>query len=303
MNIYVYSPAEAGLVGDWPSGQLRLDGTITTNPEQADVFVVPGALHMFRNPWELDRLAFMRGKESRHVFFHCSDDETKYGKECLFIRCNTRPWNLESDPNTISWPWPVEDYLECVDLPADGFKYDVSFQGWNWSDVRKASIASCGESKLKCDIAAYPNFSGYLTSPDHPTYDLKENDRRRREFRRSMKESRVALCPESIPGVFPYRFFEAMSAARMPVLVGSDFVFPFADEIPYKDFCLTVSRHNAGVTANYISALINEMPDSFFIECGKRARYYWDNYLNGAKWAALMTYAVEKALTREVSRH
>jgi len=299
MKLYIYSPTEAGLTGDWPSGQLRLEGTVVTNPIDADVFVVPGALHMFKAAWELDRLKYMKvpGAAQRHVFFHCSDDEVQYGKPCMFIRCNTRPWNLISDPNTISWAWPVEDYSECIAPPTDGFKYDVSFQGWNWSDVRKMSTGACRASSLNLDFATYSNFSGYLTDPNHPTYDLKENDRRRREFRRSMKESRVALCPESIPGVFPYRFFEAMSAGRVPVLVGSGFVFPFAS------FTIFVDREEARLTADVIADRLRKFSDSDLVEMGMLARQYWERYLDSRRWPSLMTLAVEKALERETSNH
>lgn len=296
MKLYIYSPAEAGLTDDWPSGQLRLEGETVANPNDADVFVVPGPLHMFKAAWELDRFVFMKEHESRHVFFHCSDDEVQYGKECLFIRCNTRLWNLNTDPNTISWPWPVENYAECIEPPPSGFKYDVSFQGWLWSDARKESVASCQMSKLVLDFATYKDFCGYI-------YDTPEGKRRRAEFRRSMRESRVALCPESIPGVFPYRFFEAMSAGRVPVLIGWGYVLPFADEIPYEEFCLFIPRQYAKDTANYIVALLDGLSDVELIERGKQARFYWDKYLDRDKWPALMTYAVEKALERETSRH
>jgi hypothetical protein len=304
MKQYIYTPAEAGLGHQyWPSGELRLNGEIVTDPNNADVFVVPGALHMFKAAWELDRFKYMKGNESRHVFFHCSDDEVRYGKQCMFIRCNTRPWNLVDDPNTISWPWPVEDYAECLEVPTDGFKYDVSFQGWNWSDVRKIATSVCRASNLKLDFATYNDFFGYLDNPNHPNYNMAELVRRRAEFRRSMRESRVALCPESIPGVFPYRFFEAMSAGCVPVLIGSDFVFPFADDIYYPLFTIYVSRENARFTAEIISQHLAKRSDDELIEMGRVARKYWEKYLDSRRWPELMTCAVERKLKLEVSCH
>ena len=289
MRQYVYTPQECGR-SEWPAGTLRLEGIeITDDPLQAEVFVYPGALHEVKDPRELDRLPYMAGNEERHVFFHCSDDEVLYDKKCLFIRCNTRTWMLEKDPNTISWPWPVENFSECLDLPADGFKYDVSFQGWLWSNARKQSVESVQASGLKCDIAGYPDFCGYI-------YDTPEGVRRRAEFRRSMKESRIALCPESIPGVFPYRFFEAMSAGRVPLLVGSDFVLPFADEIPYAEFALFLESDHAKESGELIRAILAKVSDDELIRMGLVARDYWVRFLNRDWYPATMAYAVRKRL-------
>jgi hypothetical protein len=290
MKQYIYRPEEANR-NEWPSGTLRLNFDVTADPGKADVFVYPGALHEVSNPADLDRLPYMAGNESKHVFYHCGDHEVLYGKPCRFIRSNTRTWYFAQDPNTISWPWPVEQYAECMEVPTDGFKYDLSFHGWNWSDVRKQSVASCLEQKeLLFDVATYSDFTGYI-------YDKPEGIRRRKEFRRSMRESVLALCPESIPGVFPYRFFEAMSAARVPVLVGSDYVLPFRDEIPYELFTLFIPRDNATQTGERITDLLSRKSYSELIDMGQLARQMWAQWLNTRDdGVRLMTYAVEKAL-------
>lgn len=293
MQQYIYKPSECGLA-DWPSGTLRLQGIdVTENPAEADLFTVPGALtHLFKNTAALERLPHFKGNEEKHVFFDCSDHEPLYGKPSLFIRCNTRDWYLAKDPNTISWPWPVEDYSECIGVPEGGFKYDVSFQGWEWSDARKASLKSCRENDaLKCDFSAYTDFFGYLKPTD------PEFHRRRAEFRRSMKESRVALCPESIPGVFPYRFFEAMSAGRVPLLVGSGYVLPFADEIPYDDFIFTLPSDKASQAGDLIRNLVLATRiDAQLVQMGRMARQYWEEFLDSRRWPELMAYAVKRKI-------
>ncbi len=288
---YIYKAQEIGLT-EWPSGTLRLEGIpVTEDPEEADIFVCPGPLLLFQNPSDLDRFPYIKERESSHVYFDCSDYEPLYGKKCLFIRCNTRTWYLDKDPNTISWAWPVENYAGCMDVPEGGFKYDISFQGWNWSDVRMKSIESCKNlAGLNWDIAAYTDFFGYLKE-DNPEFH-----RRRGEFRRSMRESRIALCPESIPGVFPYRFFEAMSAGRIPLLVGSDFVFPFADVIPYQDFIIHLERSHADQAGFAALDFIQSHSDDDIIERGKLGRGYWQQYLNRDDWSRTAAAAVRKKL-------
>ncbi len=288
---YIYEPSACDLK-EWPSGTLRLESIpVTDNPRDADVFVCPGSLALFREPRSLYRLPLFKGRESRHVFFDVSDHETIYNQPSIFIRCNLRPFNLKGDPNSIAFAWPVEDYADCIELPGGGFKYDVSFQGWTTShESRKLSTDSClAKTDLKCDIACYTDFTGYI-------FYEPEGIRRRAAFRRSMKESRVALCPESINGVFPYRFFEAMSAGRVPVLVGSDFVFPSEDQIPYKEFCLIIGRNDAHCSGDLIRTWLSGRSDSEIISMGLEARHYWAKYLDSRYWPKLMADAVEKKL-------
>lgn len=290
MKQYIYPPAVVGLT-DWPSGTLRLDGIdVTTEPAQADLFVIPGALtQLFPNREALERLPYFRDHESRHVAFDCSDNEPLYKTSAILIRCNTRKWYLEKDPRTISWPWPVEDYSECIDVPAGGFRFDVSFQAWLSSDCRKLSAQSCRDTAgLVLDFATYSDFTGYI-------FHEPEGVRRRAEFRRSMRESRIALCPESIPGVFPYRFFEAMSAGRVPLLIGNNFVFPWADDIPYSSFSLHImSANRAGPAA---LEFIRGHSDSDLIDMGRLGRKYWERFLDSRKWPQLHAEAVRKVAT------
>jgi hypothetical protein len=285
---YIYSPAEAG-VPHWPDGTLRFNQVeVTQNPDEADLFVCPGTLQLFGSREALCRFPHFAGRENRHVFFCIDESTVQYDSQALLIRCNLKTHMLSRDPNSISFPWPVENYTECIDLPEGGFKYDVSFHGWLNYSTRIESSGSCLERPdLKCDMARYPDFTGAI-------YSLPEGVRRRAEFRRSMRESRLALCPESIPGDFPYRFFEAMSAARVPVLVGADQVFPFADEIPYSEFALHINPGEASRVGIYIAQYLKETPDEEIIRRGKVARSWWEKLLNRDIWQESMLHAVKK---------
>lgn len=290
IKAYTYKPSDIG-IDQWPSGELRLTGVDHVSPDQAEIFICPGPLHMFESVEALDRFPYMRGNETRHIFFDCSDNKTYFtGKSCIFLRCNLMNELLAADPNSVSIAWPVEDFSECIEPPLSGFKYDVSFHGWLSTATREVSSNSCkGNRDLKCDIAQYQNFCGYI-------YHEPEGIRRRGEFRRSMKESRLALCPESIPGVFPYRFFEAMSAGRIPVMVGSDYNLPFKDEIPYDSFCLFFERNEAAAVGLFLQEYLQHQTYEKIIRRGLLGRHYWERYLNREKWPEIMAYAVRKKL-------
>ncbi len=299
---YIYKPEEAGL-REWPSGTLRLEGIeVTENPAEADLFVCPGSLRIFeaRNGIidldKLHRLPYFAGRESRHVFFDVSDNFTMpLGLPIIFIRCDARAWMMSHDPNTIQMAWPVEDYGQCVELPNGGFRFDVGFQGWISSLERRVSVESCQRTDgLKTDIAGYKDFYGYLKD-DNP-----EQHRRRDEFIRSMKESRLQLCPESIQGVFPYRYWEALSAGRVPLLIGSDFVFPFADEIDYDRFTVKCARIDAPAAGQIALDFVRGRTDQEIVDMGKLARQAWVKFCDSRNWPQLHAYAVQKKLAVHV---
>ncbi len=287
LKAYTYTPQEAGLE-KWPDGLLRLEGTQPVeSAKDADVFIYPGASHEL-SALDIRRLPYFAARPERHVFFHCADHENLFDAPSIFIRCNTRNWYLKTDPNTISWPWPVEDFAECIDS-SEGFKFDVSFHGWRWSKVRKESVDSVRASGLNSDIAEYPDFCGYI-------YDTPEGLRRREAYRKSLKESRMSLCPESIPGVFPYRLFEAMSAGRAPFLIGSDYVLPWAGIVPWDSLILTCHADQANEAGQIAKVLLDNITDSHLVETGLEARKWWESHLQRDKWPSLMTQAVERKL-------
>lgn len=299
MKVYTYKHTELGLAG-WPQGEFRLDGVEHVgDPNEADIFLTPGPLSLFENPASLDRFPYMAGREDRHVFGDVSEIPTIFNKKCMFIRCNLKAKYKAVDINSIAWAWPVENYAECIDVPADGFTYDVSFHGWiiptQICSTRFDATQSCldfnNDHPLKCDFARYDGFTGAI-------YATSEGLRRRFRFRQSMRESRLALCPHSIPGDFPYRFFEAMSAGRVPVLVGRDQVFPFADEIPYHEFILHIDVDDQCKTGAIVRKFLDTHSDDDLIRMGRLAREYWVRYLNRDDWPRTMRYAVEKVMHR-----
>ena len=273
------------------------DVEMVEDPFQAEVLVSLAPLDFLQtNHIEISRLPYFVGYEERHAFFDVSDgNNTIYDQPCLFMRANLKTWMKERDVNSVAWPWPVDDFAECVPMPEGGFKYDVSFHGLRLSQARLLSTSSCEQSGMSTDMMFHPDFTGYYLPRGQ---EKPEGLHRQREFKRSMHESRVALCPEQILGDIPYRFYEAMSAGRIPVLVGSDYILPFADEIPYSSFCLEISRTDAGDAGAIIREFLKDKDDKEIQFMGGLARTYWRSYLHRDDWPKLMKYAVEKHLRK-----
>lgn len=288
---------------------ITLKGGETVDaPDKADVVVLPLALREVIEPQQagahLDRYRMrkivdhFKLDERRVVAYDCSDYEEDYQltPNCLFIRCNTKGWMKRKMPRTISWPWPVEDFKDIVPLPEGGFKFDVSGHMWiTSSNVRYNACNSVrGTFKDRADLVTRDRFYGYIER-DHPD----EAKALKAAFKESMRVSRLSLCPASIHSVFPYRFFEAMSAGRVPVLFCTDFVLPWQDEIDW-DACTFRFTEAESVDAGpLMRKIITTTGDKVLEEMGRKGRAYWDRWLNRDRFAELMYDAVERVMKKD----
>lgn len=284
-------------------GSINFNNTVEVqNPKEADFIYIPVPYRDSTPPLltaeKLQSIVkFLDVDERRCVLFDIADDEmvTDLNPNIIFIRCNIKPWMRRRMPRCIAWPWPTETttYEECWPVSETGFKYDVSARMWLSTNVR---INSCNSLKnvpgLTYDMETYPDFTGYC-------FDQPEGIRRRKEFRRSMRESRLALCPLSIWNVFPYRVTEAFAAKRVPIIVGDNFEYPWADRIPYKDFTIQVSIEDCHKTGTIVKNWLSNHSDEQIIKMGEMGYEYWNKWLNRDKWSDLWPIAIEERLRKD----
>lgn len=283
-------------------GPIRLADTLeVTNPKEADAFICPLPLREHTPPvmpFDLPKriIEDFGIDERRFVAFDCSDDEwSDHGAapQAMYIRCNLKPWMRKEMPRSIPWFWPVENYAECIDVPPQGFTYDVSGHMWISGSIRAQACSSVLDTPgLKPDIKMFKNFTGYV-------YHLPEGIEKRKNFRDSMRNSRLSLCPLSIWNVFPYRYYEAMSAGRVPVLICDGAQFPWPNKIPYHEFSLFISNDQVAQTGTIIQKFLAEHSDEQLIAMGKKARNYWNTYLNRDVQSVLWTMAVTERLEQD----
>jgi len=289
-----------GYCGDKVHSGLRLSGEKIKDIEKADAIIVP------LSPRETDSLTpalwtkiieYYGIDERRFVSYDCSDFEFQTDKypNGMFIRCNLKGWMKRKMPVSIPWSWPVEDFKNCVSIPDGGFKKDVGFHGWLSSNVRvNATDSVRNRFGDEADLACYKEFWGY-TERDDPALAKT----RREGFVNSMKQCRLQLTPASIHNVYPYRFWEAMSAGRVPVLFCDDYVAPFADKIDYGSCTIRYGVQDSINAGNLIKQWLRDHTDEQIIEMGKRGREYFEKWLFRDKWPDLMTLAVEEKLKSE----
>lgn len=292
---------------DYHSG-LRFSGKNVekvNDPHKADAIIIPlstrenGHLtpqlyHRIIEHYKID--------ERRFVTYDCSDEEWRTDKYVngIFIRCSAKNWYVQQMPNTISWSWPVEDMKDCVDIPKDGFKYKIGFRGWLSSNVRHSSVASCYQT-FGSDMDHYTTnqFYGYFDTPGHPQYNLEEARIRKELFKDSLRNCLLQLTPASIWHVFPYRYFEAMSAGRVPVLFCDGFVDPWVGEdVDWNKCTVRFTSQDAPNAGPLIKEWLSHHSEEEIIEMGRYGRKVWDKWLNRDKYPELHTMAVEDKLKK-----
>jgi hypothetical protein len=182
---------------------------------------------------------------------------------------------------------------DYASIPDGGFKYDASFQGWLSSPTRRDAISSCrAVSSLKFYHKTFGDFYGHLTNED----ELKA---RREGFLRTQQESRILLAPQSIPGVFPYRFYEAMSSARVPALFCTGYHLPFQSEIDWDRCTLRFDAERASEAGALIRSFLDRTSDEQLIEMGKYGRTVWSQWLNRDRQPQLVSNALNRILQND----
>lgn len=273
----------------------------TDDPAEADYIVCPAALHRIKSrnmglrvdkalKVTVETLKHWKQYEHKHVFFDCSDFENSFnGTTATLIRCNVRDFML-ADKNTIPWFWPVDDLKDFVSVPEDGFKFDAGFQGWLSTDTRKQAGESCKRVfGSKFNHRTFSDFFGHMANK-------AAQDERRVTFLRGQQETKVLLAPQSIPGVFPYRFYEAMSSGRVPALFCTGYHLPFQKEIDWDKCTLRYRAEEAPRAGELLKEFFNKTSDEQILEMGRYGREVWDRWLNRDKQPELVAYALRKKL-------
>lgn len=266
------------------------------NPREANYIICPVALHRIKSKdetlrvekWKygVEDLPYWTEYEYKFVFFDCSDYEVYLGgTKATLIRCNVRDFMLK-DPNTISWFWPVDNLKDyCNHIK---FKYDVSFQGWLSTDTRKNCVESC--KKIFGNNFYHQTFTDFH---GHRPDDAETN-RRRETFLKLQQETKILLAPQSIQGVFPYRFYEAMSSARVPALFCSGYYLPFQNEIDWDKCTIRFDAEQSLNAGELIKDFLNKISTNKIVEMGIYGREMWEKWLNRDKQQELIAYILNK---------
>lgn len=269
----------------------------TTNPGQADVYVIRQRLYVLTNEM-IKSLPYYKGDaQHRHVFFGLGPDgNAKAFRDLsqfpgIFFRACVSHAMLKVDPDIIAWPWPVNDMGKYITLPSGGFKYDAVFQGQVQGPTEPV-ISSVEQSGLKSHIVRAPLFFSTLRKQDP-----EEAARQKASYFEGMQASRIALCPNSNRrGSIRYRFYEAMSMGRISLFVGDKCVLPLPDKITWQDCMIRVADQDVHKTGEILERWLSKHNDTEIVAMGSYAREAWVKWLKRENWGIIIGGLVKERL-------
>lgn len=276
---------------EWPGFE------ITTNPAQADVFVVRQRFSKLTEV-QMRSLPYLRGNERQHVFFDLNDHYIKTFPDIqgiYFRSCCTQAM-LGVNPNIVLWPWAVLPGLvhNYVSLPEGGFRYDAVFQGHTSPSARAMMVLlQEAESPMKTHLKDLGMF--WPNIRDHG--DPEEAASLRIEYLETMSAGRLILCPMS--NTWPatrIRLFEAMAMGRFQVYFNDEVVLSFNDKINWDECMLRLPMSAISDIHKILPAWLAQHSDEEIIERGKYARRAWETWFAPHNWGRTAGVIVREKL-------
>lgn len=294
---------------------------IVDTPEEADYVLLPHNYSSLQGKSAYVRsqaeLAQKHGKKLL-IFWHGdSDAPVPYDNTLVF---RTSQYRGHQKPNEILMPAYAEDLLEGeLQLrPKHAGEPVVGFCGWaeykNFKNrigtiVKNSLIEASGIVGIRRDArikgityrmkalkrlsessCIEPNFIIRSSYSGHVSTIKTDPEQTRREYIKNMRSSDYALVVKG-DGNYSYRFYEALSLGRIPVLLDTDCILPLEEYIDYSQFVLRVPYWDIYHLDRCIAAHYQSVSDNEFIDMQKRAREAFEKYL---RVDAFLRFATEK---------
>ena len=109
----------------------------------------------------------------------------------------------------------------------------------------------------------------------------------REEYRKNLDVSTLSLCVRGDANA-SQRFYEALSAGRVPLLLDTDSVLPLEDIAPYEQCVIKVPFGEMATLSKRAVAWYGAQTDTSFIQAEKEARALFQKYLRLDRYFALV---------------
>jgi hypothetical protein len=110
-------------------------------------------------------------------------------------------------------------------------------------------------------------------------FDPNRQTEVRREFVRNLCETDYTLCVRG-KGNFSYRFYEVLSAGRIPVFVNTDCVLPFEQRIDWRRHAVWLEDRELDSAAQQVARFHRALGPAGFRELQRENRRLWQEWLS-----------------------
>ena len=118
-------------------------------------------------------------------------------------------------------------------------------------------------------------------------------EKERREFLENLLQADYALCLRG-KGNFSFRLYEVLSLGRVPLLLNTDCVLPFEDEIDWRSHVVMIEEREGPRIGECLLERHRAMSPATFVAMQQNARQLWQDYLEPSSFFA-------RAIARELA--
>ncbi len=195
--------------------------------EDCDLIIHHQVVHKPRHTLKLVKVLSekYRNVQKKILIFIIHDFEFKYPrfKNIILLRTSVRASELQANELLMPYIWETLQHplppMAASSLPKIGFCGLLSKH-------RKKLIEVFSQShEVSCDFILRKKFWG--GAPNHETVIS--------DFYQNMRDNQYILANRGA-GNYSMRFYQVLAAGRIPVVVDTDMVLPFADQINWADF-------------------------------------------------------------------
>lgn len=288
---------------------------VVNDPASADFLLVPHNFPMVKEKKDyLDNFLNLSKKHNKKIIIFVYGDSIEKVIIPNAIVFRTSCYKGEKEENEIMMPPFVEDLAEEFDFqprlkkddkPVIGFcgwvssggvsrrakqfgKKILRLAGWRKIDAMDGiALRSKIIKILKRSKLVETNFIERKTYSGHASTISLLPGMARREYAQNMADSDLVLVVRG-NGNFSFRFYEALSASRVPLFVDTDCSLPLEQIINYKDFCLFIDWRDIKKTGEFAAELYSNLDNEKFTFMQKESRKTFENYLRSDKFFELM---------------
>lgn len=243
---------------DESGNQKKLNLRVTTQLVNSDVVLVPYDL----SNWYKDKnyIIYLKSlsKKKKLIILNTADyiNKIKKIKNAIYLRTFLNPGEHSQD--TIIIPYEISPLINARSFNP---KFNISFMGYfpkvfsfrifyalknsfrypvqgNGAIIRKLMARKLRKTDLPFTLVVRNSFSGWKRDKSENTLN------RRSEFLNSVSESRYVICPRG-DGNQSLRFYEALSAGRVPILIDTRIKLPLEDQLDYSKFIITIKINDS----------------------------------------------------------
>lgn len=284
---------------------------ITQNPEDADFFLVPHNYSFIKDRTDyLKCYSDLASGHRKKIFMFSYGDSAERVDMPHVITFRTSQYKSQKRADEIIMPGYNADLLsgnslrlrKKADRPVIGFcgwadfpnlksklKFFVKTRIFDMKKLctgnpfygarrqgmwfrRKALSFLAKSPAVNCNFVIRKSYSG------HKKTIIGDYDDVRREYIQNILESDFTLSVRG-DGNFSYRFYEALSLGRIPLLIDTDCSLPLEDIIKYDDFVLFVDYRDIDKSGEKAADFYESMSDDEYASKQKMARDVFEKYL------------------------